>query len=213
MQQCKFQKCRDIAFIYCRNKNDWIWSTNRTRSKAFEIFWKFSYGKKWKRRFHNHSQMIALMLSFLNSRISYYFENILIHQTIDPDRQNWLWQDVWMKRNGLNLMKLCNQYFSIHKQNTRRNSNRQNLDDFEREWTTFALFTIYFEIKCQYYLQYFQSSIDWYSYSLFKIRNWLFHFCFRFLQRFIRLYRNTKILNQESRKFRLFSKRFRFESK
>lgn len=45
-----------------------------------------------------------------------------------------------------------------------------------------VLFVVFWKLKCQHYLEYFQSFIDWYSYSLFKIRNWLFHFCFRFLR-------------------------------
>ena len=103
------------------------------------------------------------------------FKAILIHQMACSTPKDWpiqrpllnapiqelksdLYQKLWRTYNGI--------------EHTERSS---------------QIFSFYFEIKCQYYLQYFQSSIDWYSYSLFKIRNWLFHFCFRFLQHFIRL--------------------------
>ena len=129
------------------------------------------------------------------------FKTLLIHQATCSTSKNWP-----IQKPILNT--------PLQKLNTAVHSLIWNTDNgIKHSKRSCQIFITYFEIKCQYYLQYFQSSIDWYSYSLFKIRNWLFHFCFRFLQRFICLYRNTKILNQESRKFRLFSKRFRFESK
>lgn len=118
-------------------RNDRNWNTKRTRSETASISWWLSCrNTQRKTEFWMPCCVIELSSVVLNSRINHHFKIILIHQTIEWQRFDWLWYwrifqmilwNIWWQKSA--------------------NINCVSHRDVECESATIRPFIINFEIK------------------------------------------------------------------
>ena len=153
------KKWRSCLNVYIKTKKN---NENAKTRKADEIFeWIFDWD--W--------TMIHSQLSKRRIQMLWWFRRNLTKRewrTVDSEIILIYWTIIWTQENRRRQIEMRKPIFQTWMMMSFQICTRKKiLYGFDvvcnHRWAD-ETFIIYLEIKCQYYLQYFQSSIDWYSY-------------------------------------------------